>query len=69
MEKLKLYMKLHDLSLRDMAARAGLSQTYIHMLVQGKANPTLRVMRKIEEGTAGQVPASVWLEDAPSEKL
>ena len=62
MEKLQLYMKLHNLSLRDMADRAGVSQTYIHKLVRGKANPTVKVMRKIQEGTAGQVPVEAWFD-------
>jgi hypothetical protein len=69
--KLIDYMRSNDLDDEAMAGRVGIVTAHaIRKLKYGERKPSLAVAVKIEEVTAGAVPAAHWVrETAPSQQV
>lgn len=63
--KLAEYMQREGLSQAEFARRTGLSQPMVCLWLSGKRRPGLESALAIESATAGEVPASSWLEAQP----
>ena len=62
---LKEYLAQTKLKERELAARAGVTQSTINKLKRGALNPTLAILNRIYKATGGKVGSGDFL---PSEK-
>lgn len=60
---LKQYIEKKGHNQEDFAARVGISQPYVSLLIKGKRRPSLAVAVRIKRATMGKVPESEWIAD------
>lgn len=65
--KLEEYLKNHSLTHKKFAEIIGVSQSHVTLIIGGKKNPSLALMRRIIEFTNGEVTVGdLFNPEAPS---
>lgn len=65
--KLREYLKLKSISQQEFADRIGVTRPLVTLIVNGKKNPSINVVVRIEEETQGLVKLSdLFNPEAPS---
>jgi len=65
MQQFAEYLQSHNPQRKDRewAEVLGVSRSHLNMLKHGKAQPSKRLMLRIERATGGAVPLAVWFEN------
>lgn len=71
--KLKTYIETHSRdgcrTQEEWAAVFGISRSYLAEILSGAKAPGRKAIIKIDHGTSGSVPASVWFDADPSDAV
>lgn len=59
---LAAYLKKHDLSIAEFAAKVGADRQRIYRYLDGERLPSAQMLAEIERATRGFVPAAGWTE-------
>ena len=59
-ERLKLWMRQHNIPQRSLAEKLGISQPTLSRYLRGELRPTIDVVKKLEAVTNGFMRASDW---------
>jgi len=58
--QLKLYSKIINRTNKDFAEDLGLHQTKLSRIINGRENPNVDLMYRLEEHSSGEIPAHHW---------
>ena len=62
--RLQAWLKAADITAAEFARRLEYDPSNMSKLLKGAIRPTLEMAFRIERATAGQIPASAWVEAA-----